>query len=361
MISMIGVVVDGGSSMEKRLITHDEESAPGGSSTEKRLITSDEESALDTPARSRSTLTTLFSQSRSSVIDRVFTERFEFRIPYAMYSRIETVVFSACMSLTATVLGSFRALEGYVPIESFCLSLLGPYLVFQYWVLRQMAHHMINVAPDIVINQKYLACVLVVMAVALMSSMVVPKYSSPIAASIPMAFLWRVGLSACGVLIFCRIDSFFTNYHAYVRAVTNREQQHGANETADALEDAFLEEHKVAFLKANKYLYVGFGLCAFVNAAFYFLVYYFNKSVCQKVSVVMYCSLIYVLCSTYFLLRTCELTKAVSGWQAASRADIKVKVKVLHWEPSGDLMVAYALGLLFVVFANFINALHKEC
>lgn len=326
-----------------------------------KLISNDEESALGTTARSMSTPTAHHSRSRSSLIDRVFTERFEFRIPYAQYCRIETVVFPSCMTMTAVVLGSFKALEEYVPIESFCLSLLGPYLVFQYVVLRQMAHHMIEIAPDMVINKKYLALVLVVMVVALMSSMVVPKYSSPIAASIPMAFLWRVGLSACGVLIFCRIDSFFTNYHAFMRTVITRGEMHGAEETADSLEDNSLEDHKIAFLKTNKYLYVGFGLCAFVNVIFYFLLYYFDKSVCLKVSVVMYCSLIYVLCSTYFLLRMCELTKAVSGWKAADRAGIKVKVKILHWEPSGDLMVAYALGLLFIVFANFINALHNEC
>lgn len=350
---MSRAVGDGNSSMQENLLpsrcSHDVENAF------QPLV------FLSVSTHSMSTPTAHDSRSRSSYIDRVFTEQFEFRTPYENYSRIETVIFTSFILLAAAILGSFKALQDYVPIETYCLSLLAPYLVIQYVVLRQMAHQMMKITPYMVINKKYLAFVLIVMVVALISSMIVSKYSFPVAASIPLAFLWRVSLSVCGVLIFCRIDSFFTNYHAFIRTVVNMGELHGPEETSDQNEYCSLASHKGALLQANKYLYLGFGLCALVNVIFYFLLYYFDKFVCLKISVVMYCSLIYVLCSTYFLLRMCELTKAVSGWEAAERAGIKVKVKILHWEPSGDLMVAYALGLLFVVFANFIDALHDEC
>ncbi len=303
--------------------------------------------------------------ARSSVcsvssIDSIIFKRRVINFDHEHVRGWETGIFVTTMIIVGVVLGLFQLIEPYEKIEIYAVALLYGYLMLQFILLRLMCNEMTQFARAFSINLKYLLLIVLLLIVSLVVSMTVHlKYSSPIAASIFMALMWRLGVSLACIIIFCRIDSFFANYTHQIQLFIDHWDGWNPSERQQRLQP-ILQSNRV-LTKVNKYSYVGFFLCVSTMVLFYTLLYYFDDNICHKINLILYCAFVFVTCSTYFLLGMCELTKLANQLPSQVKAHIKIKVKILHWEPSGDLMVGYAFGLLFKVFTNIVLAISGSC
>ena len=302
------------------------------------------------------------SEKFGAWLDAVFFQDTKIIRDHVSVRSMEMIVFTISLSVAAIVLGMFEMIEPYEKIEIYSVSLLVGYTALQYFILRKMCDAMLPFADTVTVNVKYVAIIIILLILALVASMTVHlKYSDPIEASISMALAWRFGISISSLIISYRIDSFFGNYNRLLRIYIDHWDGWDVNERRRQLQKFLIVENNTLLTKVNKYSYIGFFVCCLAMIFSYTILYYFDDSICHKINLIMYCAFVFVTCSTNFLLRMCELTKQVNQLPVAVRDHIKIKIKFLHWEPSGDLMVGYALGLLFKVFTNLVLALSGSC
>jgi len=76
---------------------------------------------------------------------------------------------------------------------------------------------------------------------------------------------------------------------------------------------------------------------------------------------VLYCTYVFLSCSTYFLIRMCELSKIVDTVHLTIKSNIQIKVKILHWEPSGDIFVTFSLQMLYLLLTYFLKIIDQDC
>jgi lysylphosphatidylglycerol synthetase-like protein (DUF2156 family) len=281
----------------------------------------------------------------------------------------ETVFFAFNISSAAIVLAMYRQdpLKPLAHIEVYSVVLSLVYLALQFLIMRVLADAMLPFANTIRVDLKNVSIMVLLLILVLIVSMVLETSDyHPETIAIPMAILWRIFYSLTSLMIFCRIDSFFFHYKQELTLFINHWDAGGdvggadpqawdAVEREDQLQRVL--KHTKNLTKVNKYLYIGFFLCVTTMMLFYTVLYAFDDAISDHIKVIMYCAFVFVTCSTYFLLSVCELTKLANQLPKVIKSHIKIKIKILHWEPSGDLMVAYALGLLFKVFVNITRAM----
>jgi hypothetical protein len=230
-------------------------------------------------------------------------------------------------------------------------------------------------------NVKYILPIIFLLILVLVFSMTYQgvHFSNPKQLAIAMAASWRICLSLCCLTLFYEIDSFFNNYnhllYKYIKHWNSWSEidrkvhldqllTGGGSDRCSSNSCNSNSGHRVhagVITEVNQLCYTGFLLSCITLIFFYTILYCFEYEICHDLKLVMYCAVIYLTCSTYFLLRLCELTKMVNLLDVDIKAHVKIKIKIFHWEPSGDILVGNALGLLFIVFSNVIKIYSHSC
>jgi lysylphosphatidylglycerol synthetase-like protein (DUF2156 family) len=291
----------------------------------------------------------------------------------------ERVRFVIVLFIVGVVLVLFEIIEPYEKIEIYAVALLIGYLILQFTLLHVIADemllgHLAQFRRNV--SSRYWTMVIWLSVILIVSMVVHLKYSSPIAASIFMALVWRIGISYLSLNIFVLIDSFILNYRDELNSLiselvelemTQRKEKEKDVESGITHQrqgdvvDELATKKKPVFEKINRYCYWGVGLCITSMTLFYILLYYFDSGICEKLNLIIYCTFVFVCCSTYFLLGMCELGRLSKKLPTVAQKHLKIKVKFAYWEPSGDLLVLYALGIIFKVSVNIIRLLRDHC
>lgn len=284
----------------------------------------------------------------------------EIRRDHEMLKGKEDRLFVVFLIATCISFGLFQIIEPYKGVEICSLTLLVVYLTTHYILLRRSADESLFFASDVIMHGKSLLILSILLIVALVVSMSYPgiTYANPHWASGGLALLWRVGISVLSIQTFCRIDSFFNNFCHKIELISNlwdddsTERNKIMNEVAD---------DELRYEKLNALSYSGFLLCVGTLSCYYSILYFYETEICGDFSLVMYCTFSFITGSTYFLVRMSELNNAVKSLNSSIRKNVRIQVKILHWEPSGDVFVGYAFGLLFLMFTKFINLETGNC